>query len=175
MSQRLLLIVQPSSYRIAPYLQAAKQMGLTLLLASRGEHSLISEVHDGLHVDLDDHVAALAVILNEAKKSPFAGVLGTDDSTVELAALVAHHLDLPHNPPHSARLSRRKDLARAHLSLAACPVPTHCLIDLKLPIEQQMADLPWPCVLKPLNFSASRGVIVHGKKMVSRYLSTRWL
>ncbi len=134
-------------------------MGLEVLIASRGEHSLISEVHDGLHIDPDDFDTSLARILREAGKQPFAGILGSDDSTVELAARAAQRLGLPHNPPRAARLSRRKDLARAHLAQAGCPVPHHCLIDLSRPLEKQVAGLSWPCVLKPLNMSASRGVI----------------
>ncbi len=134
-------------------------MGLEVLIASRGEHSLITEVHAGLHIDLDDIPAAISVILEENSKKAFAGILGSDDSTVELAAQAAAQLNLPHNPPEAARLSRRKDLARAHLALADCPVPTHRLIDLNQPLKKQMTGLLWPCVLKPLNMSASRGVI----------------
>ncbi|HED19135.1 MAG TPA: hypothetical protein ENI74_06495, partial [Gammaproteobacteria bacterium] len=109
---RLLLIAQANSYRIAPYLRAAKRMGLEAMIASRGEFSLISEVHDGLNVDLDNAETSLASILQEADRVPFAGILGSDDSTVELAAMAAQTLGLPHNPPQAARLSRRKDLAR---------------------------------------------------------------
>jgi biotin carboxylase len=134
-------------------------MGLEVLVASRGEYSLISELHDGLHIDLDDFDSALANILDEARKAPFAGILGSDDSTVVLAASAAERLGLPHNPPEAARLSRRKDLARAQLALAGCPVPVHCLIDLNRSLQKQVAGLPWPCVIKPLHLSASRGVI----------------
>ncbi len=130
-----------------------------MLIASRGQHSLTTEVNQGLHVDLDDHDAALMTILAEASHCPFAGIIGSDDSTVELAADVAHRLDLPHNPPKSARLTRRKDLSRAHLMLAGCPVPLHCLLDLDRPLDTQIAGLPWPCVIKPLNMAASRGVM----------------
>ena len=134
-------------------------MGLEVLIGSRGEHSLTTEVNQGLHIDLDDHDAALAAILEEARSRPFAGIIGSDDSTVELAAHAARSLGLPHNPPDAARISRRKDLARAHLMLAGCPVPIHCLVDISKPLDRQMAGLPWPCVIKPLNMSASRGVI----------------
>ncbi len=134
-------------------------MGLEVLIASHGQYSLTTEISDGLHVDLDDHDAALQHILNAARHTPFVGILGSDDSTVELAALAARELNLPHNPPSAARLSRRKDLARAHLAQAGCPVPNHCLIDLAKPLEPQMQNLVWPCVLKPLHMSASRGVI----------------
>ncbi len=134
-------------------------MGLSVQIASRGKHSLISEVHDGLHVDLDDQVAALADILQQAEKTPFAAVLGSDDSTVELAALAAKRLGLPHNPPAAAKLTRRKDLARAHLARRGCAVPAHGLIKLEQELNPQLENIHWPCVLKPVNLSASRGVI----------------
>jgi len=159
MKPRFLLISQPNSYRIAPYIKAAQRMKLEVLIASTGQHSLITEVHAGIHIDLDDIPASLNTILDEAAKKSFAGILGSDDSTVELAATVAAKLGLPHNPSEAAKISQRKDLARAHLSLGDAPVPIHCLIDLNQPIEKQMAGLPWPCVIKPLSMSASRGVI----------------
>lgn len=134
-------------------------MGLDVLVASRGEYSLVSEIHDGLHIDLDDPDDACWRILQQARKTPFNGVLGSDDSTVELAASVARELGLAHNPPQAARLTRRKDLARAHLAEAGCAVPKHRLISLKKPLTPQIAGFGWPCVIKPLNLSASRGVI----------------
>ncbi|MCK5002547.1 MAG: phosphoribosylglycinamide synthetase, partial [Gammaproteobacteria bacterium] len=105
---RFLLISQPNSYRIAPYIKAAQRMGLEVLIASTGKHSLITEVHAGLHIDLDDKATSLDSILIEAKRKPFAGILGSDDSTVELAASAAAKLGLPHNPPEAAQISSRK-------------------------------------------------------------------
>lgn len=157
--KRLLLISHHNSYRIAPYIKAAKSIGLEVTIASQGKHSLVTEVAHGMHVDFDDADSVLDEILKENDKKPFAGILGSDDQTVELAASAAKALNLPHNPTSAAQCSRRKDLARARLSLAGCPVPVHCLLDITKPIEKQLADLPWPCVLKPLNMSASRGVI----------------
>ncbi|MDA3870408.1 MAG: ATP-grasp domain-containing protein [Gammaproteobacteria bacterium] len=163
MKQRFLLIAPPNSYRIAPYLNAARRMGLEVLIASSGRHSLITEVHAGLHIDLHEPQTALQTILAEARRCPFAGVLGSDDSSVQLAASVAAELGLAHNPPNAARISSRKDLARACLSRGGAATPLHCLIDLSKALEKQMASLPWPvswpCVIKPLHLSASRGVI----------------
>jgi len=157
--KRLLLIAHHNSYRIAPYIKAAKNLGLEVTIASQGKHSLVTEVANGIHIDFDDIESAISEILKANQVQPFAGILGSDDQTVELAAHTAKDLNLPHNPPQAAQFSHRKDLARAQLSLAGCPVPIHCLLDLSRPIKKQMAGLPWPCVLKPLNMSASRGVI----------------
>ena len=111
--QRLLLISEPNSYRLAPYISAAKKMGLDVLVASSGQYSLTSEVADGLHVDLSDTESSLKAILNQVGENPFSGVIGSDDSTVELASLVARELGFPHNSPSAARITRRKDLARS--------------------------------------------------------------
>jgi biotin carboxylase len=157
--KRLLLIAHHNSYRIAPYIKAAKNLGLEVTIASQGKHSLVTEVANGIHIEFDDIESALGEILKANQLQSFAGILGSDDQTVELAAHTAKALNLPHNPPQAAQFSHRKDLARAQLSLAGCPVPIHCLLDLNRPIKKQMSGLPWPCVLKPLNMSASRGVI----------------
>ena len=157
--KRLLLLSHHNSYRIAPYIKAAINLGLEVTIASEGQHSLVSEIANGLHIDFGNTGSTLKDILKENQRKSFAGILGSDDQTVELAAHAAKALGLPHNPPQAAQCSFRKDLARAQLALAGCPVPIHCLLDLTLPIKKQMAGLPWPCILKPLNMSASRGVI----------------
>ncbi len=157
--KHLLLISNHNSYRIAPYIKAAHNLGLQVSIASEGKHSLVSEVANGLHINFNDTATARQTILQAHAENPFAGILGSDDQTVELAAQVAKTLNLPHNPPQAALCTQRKDLARAQLSLNGSPVPLHCLLDLNLPLTKQMAGLPWPCVLKPLNMSASRGVI----------------
>ena len=56
---RLLLVSQPSSYRIAPFLNAARRLGFKTLIASQSEFSLITEINQGLNIDLiEDSVAA---------------------------------------------------------------------------------------------------------------------
>lgn len=159
LSKRLLLISHYNSYRIAPYIKAAKNLGLHVTIASEGKHSLVTEVANGMHVDFDSPDSVVDDILKENAIMPFSGILGSDDQTVELAALAAKALALPHNPPEAALYSHRKDFARAQLSLAGCHAPLHYLLDLTLDLDKQMLDFPWPCVLKPLNMSASRGVI----------------
>jgi len=157
--KRLLLISHHNSYRIAPYISAARRLGIEVTIASEGRHSLVTEVVNGVFVDFNDIQNASDTLLRQHSLTPFHGVLGSDDVTVELAASIARRLGLAHNPPEAARWSYRKDLARARLELAGCPVPWNRLLDLDRPIDAQTAELRWPCVLKPLNLSASRGVI----------------
>ncbi len=163
-NKRLLLISHHNSYRIAPYIKAASSLGLEVTIASAGQHSLVSEVANGMHIDFSDTDSAVNKIRQAHSEKPFAGILGSDDQTVELAAIAAKALSLPHNPPEAAIYSTRKDLARAQLAVAGSPVPAHYLLRLMQPIKKQMSELSqaglsWPCVLKPLNMTASRGVI----------------
>jgi len=156
---RLLLIAPHSSYRIVPYLKAAEKLGIDVLVASTSEHSLVSAVAEGLRIDLDDPDAAFQRILHTAAQRPYAGVVATDDGVVALAARVAEALGLPHNPPDAATLTSRKDLARARLAQHNVPVPTHRRIDLHADLHEQADHITYPCVVKPLSLSGSRGVI----------------
>ncbi|HHO68705.1 MAG TPA: ATP-grasp domain-containing protein, partial [Gammaproteobacteria bacterium] len=154
----MLLVTPPNSYRIAAYLGAARALGIAPVVASPGRHSLIGELAAGVHIDLHDPAAG-RLLLAAAARQPFDGVVATDDAAVQLASEVAATLGLPHNPPLAARLSRRKDLARACLQQAGVPVPAHRRIELDRPLAPQLEGLRYPVVVKPVSLSASRGVL----------------
>lgn len=155
---RLLLVTPPDSYRTSAYLAAAGRLRIPVLVASRGEHSLVPEIAEGLHVDLDSP-GAVDVLLHAAAEKPFTGVVATDDAAVELGSRIAAELGLPHNPPEAARRSRRKDLSRQALAAAGVGVPGFFTIDLGQPLAAQFRDADFPRVIKPLALSGSRGVI----------------
>ncbi len=155
---RVLLVAPPHSYRIAAYVQAAHSLEIDILVASEGRHSLVGAVAQGLHVDLDSP-EALPSLVAEGRERGFAGVVATDDGTMELATAVADVLGLPHNPVESMRIARRKDLARQTLATAGLPVPGFRLLDLTALENSQIRTLRYPCVVKPLALSGSRGVI----------------
>lgn len=156
---RILLLAPPGSYRIAPYLFAARRLGIEPLIASTGKHALVSMYDEGLNLDFDHPDEALAIIREAAGPGGLAAVVATDDATVALASEVSRAFGLPGNDPEAALLSRRKDLGRSRLQEAGLPVPVHRRIDLHAPLAGQVADFPFPCVVKPLAMSGSRGVI----------------
>ena len=125
-------------------------------MVSEGEYTLAAA--GGLRVDLGDEEKALESIRAAARREGgFAAVVAPDDATVELAGRVASELGLAGNPPGAARLSRRKDLARACLAAAGVRVPEFRVLDLRRPLE--LSGISFPCVVKPIAMSASRGVI----------------
>jgi hypothetical protein len=154
---RLLLIAPPNSYRTVPYLDAARSQGINVLVASEGRFSLVSEIAGAAY--RSRRSAALDSLLAANVENPFTGVVATDDASVELASRIAEALNLPHNPPQAAWFTRRKDLLRQALATASMPVPAFRIIDLQQPIASQLGRLDYPCVIKPLSLSASRGVI----------------
>ena len=155
---RLLLIAPPNSYRTVSYLESARRQGVDVLVASEGEHSLVGAIASGLHIDLDAP-EALDQLLRANQERPFNGVVATDDTTVELGSRIAQTLKLPHNPPQAAQYSHRKDLSRQVLQAAGVRVPDFRVLSLGKAIAPQLEELEFPCVVKPLSLSASRGVI----------------
>ncbi|MEE9493102.1 MAG: ATP-grasp domain-containing protein [Gammaproteobacteria bacterium] len=156
--QRVLLVAYPNSYRIGAYLRAAKALGVAVIVASPGKYSLVTAVAAGIHINLNDP-HAVEQLLEVSQTMPFEGVIATDDASVELASQIAHKLGLPGNSPKAAKISRRKDLSRACLLAASVPVPEFLLLNLRQPLQMQLAGLDYPVVIKPVSLSGSRGVI----------------
>ena len=156
---RVLLLTPPGSYRVHAYLEAARDLGIGMIVASEGEYSLVPGLGEGLRVEFADTEAVIGQVVRAHRARPIAGVVATDDGTVELANRVAAALGLAHNAASAARITRRKDLARAALAAAGLPVPAVRRVDLRRPIAPQIAGVEFPCVVKPLALSASRGVI----------------
>ena len=156
---RVLLIAPHGSYRTASYIKAANTLNIDVLIASQGEHSIVSDYVQGLHVNFQNEKHAIDVILAEAKKQAFCGIIGTDDTTTELAAKVAEKLSLPHNEPQAVKIAQRKDLARLSLKKSNVKIPVFDLLTTTKSLSEQTIQVDFPAVIKPVALSASRGVI----------------
>lgn len=156
---RVLVIAPHGSYRTASFIKAANQLGVDVLIASQGEHSIVSDYVKGLHIDFQEKEQSIEIILSEAKKQSFSGIIGTDDVTTELAAHIAAKLNLPHNNPQAVKVAQRKDLARLSLKNANVKLPEFDLLTTSQPLSQQRINVSYPAVIKPIALSASRGVI----------------
>ena len=82
------------------------------------------------------------------------------DKPALAAAHIAARLGLRFHPPEAVEAAGNKYLARERLLLPPdCPVPAYFRVTLDCDVLTACARAPWPCVLKPLGLSASRGVI----------------
>jgi len=156
---RILLVSPPDSYRISPYVRAARSLGVEVMLASQGEWTLASPDAKGINVNLDDPDAALAILRDYLTVNPVDAVLGTDDGSLLLASRLAASLDLAHNPPEAVNAARRKDLSRRCLRRAGLPVPEHSVIAMPITGDPEPPACGYPCVVKPVAMAGSRGVI----------------
>ena len=155
----MLVIAPARSYRIPAYFSAAEALGVEMVLASDGRHSLVSRVAKGVHIEFSEPERSHRRLLDAIREESISAIVATDDAATELSSRVAESLGLPHNPPSAARIARRKDLARAALASAGVRVPRFRTIDLRHPCMPQIDGIGYPCVVKPLALAASRGVI----------------
>ena len=155
----VLLIAPHGSYRTAPFIHAAQQMGIKVLVASQGQYSIVSDYARGIHIDFSAMDAALQTLLQVAQQQQVCAVIGTDDLSTGLAAQVCDALQVPHNPSQAVEIARRKDLARDRLEQAGIQKPRHYMLDRQQANESQLPLFGFPVVVKPLALSASRGVI----------------
>jgi biotin carboxylase len=158
----LLLLVPTRSYRTEDFLDAAERIGVPVVLGSDLCHKVEETFgpRAGL-VSLDYRQPAKAAERVEAlaREQPVRGIVPTDEGTAVIASLAAARLGLPHNPPEATRRAANKHAQREVLAAAGLPVPPFSLHLLADGPERAAARVPYPCVLKPLVLSASRGVI----------------
>ena len=158
-SASVVILAPRSSYRSSPYIDAAQKHGIPIVLISDGEPWLTRRDIPGFAADFSDSGAAVEFIYSELGGISVSAVIGTDDSVMELAAAVSEKLQIPSNSPQAMKITRRKDLSRQVLATSSLRVPKFTCVDLDEDTEQQVGDVTFPCVVKPINLSASRGVI----------------
>src|SRR5882672_8436405 len=160
---KVVLVLPKSGYRNEDFVAAAQRLGLEVIAASDVCHQL-ADIWDESPVALrfrDAEAAADELARGVAERKPVA-VVGVDDLTALVAALAAERLGLPHNPPEAVAAARSKALSRQKLREAHLSVPRFELVPTELAgaeLEGLLERAPYPCVVKPLVLSGSRGVI----------------
>jgi len=162
MEPALLLLVPLSSYRTDDFLAAAARLGVPVVVGSDLCHAV--EERFGarageLSLDYRHPERAARRVVELAAERRIGGIVPTDEGTAIIAALAAAELGLRHNPPEATRRAANKHLQRQALREAGLPVPPFSLHPLAEGPERAARQAPYPCVLKPLGLSASRGVI----------------
>lgn len=93
------------------------------------------------------------------RQVPFHAVMPVDEDTAVVAAAVAQALGLAYNPPEAAAAAGLKHKMRGMLAGAGVGVPGFELVSLDGPPAEPAKRVTYPCVLKPVFLSGSRGVI----------------
>ena len=141
-------------------MEAARQIGVELTVASEQPSTLAAANPAGLlTLDFEQPQRAADAVRVFAQQYPINGVVGVDDRTALVAAAIATKLKLNGNPVHAAIAASDKYLQRQLLARATVPIPRFVLRELDEDPATIAKSIAYPCVLKPVRLSASRGVI----------------
>jgi biotin carboxylase len=153
---RLLLFAATTGYQIRVFAEAARRLDVDLTLATDRCHVLEDPWGDrAIPVRFGDTQASLEALRGRR----FDAVAAVGDGPAVLAADVADALGIPFHPRAAVRACHDKYLARQLFDAAGLPVPLFFRVALADGPEVAARRAPYPCVLKPLGLSGSRGVI----------------
>jgi len=156
-SKRLLLFAATTGYQIREFAHAGQRLGIDVTLATDRCGRMDDPWGDGaLPVKFDHRMMATLEALRGMR---FDGVAAVGDGPAEAAAVAAEMLGVPFHLPAAARACRDKFLARQLYQAAGMRTPWFFRTALDGDPASSAARATYPCVLKPLGLSASRGVI----------------
>jgi len=151
--------MSPATYRAGAFLSAAKKLHVEVVVGIDLPEQLSEYWHVPLGLDFLDQEASVRAIVEFAEQHPIHAIISVDDSAVELAARASAALGLAHNSPQAAEAARDKLLMRTLMSKGGAPCPVFRPFSLNADPAWVATQIAYPCVVKPLRLSGSRGVI----------------
>ena len=157
---RLLLLMSTTTYRAHDFLAAARRLGIDAVIGS-DQQQVLAALTPGRTLTLDFLQPAENVenIVAFARQYPLDAIVAVDDDGTLLAAMASEMLNLPHNAADAVAAARNKYLTRQLLAQSELPQPAFCCYPIDADPAAIAQDIRFPCVVKPLFLSASRGVI----------------
>lgn len=158
--KRVLLLIPTTSYRAHDFMAAATKLGIDIIVGSNQQQVLEQFQKDSTFtIDFYDLERGVEQISAFAKKYQLDAIIPVDEETTLLAATAANVLGIPHNAPEAVEASVDKHRFRTRLANSGIPSPWFSLVSLDDNPSQIAQTVSFPCVLKPLSLSGSRGVI----------------
>ncbi len=158
--KRVLLLATTTGYQTRSFGDAAEKLGARLVFATDRCDQLEDPWWDqAVPIRFHDEERSTAAILEAVNGTSVDGVLAVGDRPTVIAACVAQALGLRGNTPDAACASRNKLASRIALRTAGLPVPWFQPVPAESDPRTLANVVPYPCVVKPLAMSGSRGVI----------------
>jgi biotin carboxylase len=157
---RLLLLASKLGYQTRSFAEAAKRLGVEVIIGSDRCHQLDDPWSDGaipLHFEQPEQAAAR--LAEAVRDGPVQGILALGDRQTVTAAYAAGLLGLRYNSPEGVENCRSKLRQREALRAAGLPVPGFFAFSLDDSLPGVLSRVNFPCVVKPLRLAASQGVI----------------
>src|SRR5262245_2550151 len=157
---RILLLLPTTTYRTKAYIEAALNIHADIVAASEQPSTMQYSNPAGLlTLDFLNPERAAQQAKQFAAQYPIDAVIPVDENTAVVAAYVAEALGLQHNSSASTIIAKNKHLMRETLSRAGVPVPRFWHFTLDEDRTAVAKRAAYPCVVKPVALSTSRGVM----------------
>jgi biotin carboxylase len=163
---RVLLLSTTTGYQLRAFNDAAERLGIELVFATdRCDHLDDPWQDAAIPIRFYEPGASVAAIADAAVVRPIDGVIAVGDRPMVLAALAANRLGITWHSVEGAAASMDKRRSRAALAEAGLPSPRFTALSVTAPAGLAVAGagpaspIEFPCVLKPVGLSGSRGVI----------------
>ena len=155
----VLVLATTTGYQTRAFGDAAVRLGVDLVFATDRCHLIEDPWQDhAIPIRFYDEDTSVAAIVEAARERPIDGVIAVGDRPTVVAARVADALGLSFHSPDAAAIARDKRRTRECLRQAGLPVPWWIPIPLSTPLAPS-PEPRYPCVLKPVSLSGSRGVM----------------
>jgi formate-dependent phosphoribosylglycinamide formyltransferase (GAR transformylase) len=157
---RLLLIAATTGYQTRSFAAAAARVGADVTLATDRCHILEDPWRDrAIPIRFEAPRESAELLAQAVRDLAIEGIAAVADRPTLIAALTAEKLGLSWHPAHAAAACRDKHKMRELFAEVGLPVPRSERIPIDCHPAAVSTRLLFPCVLKPLGLSGSRGVI----------------
>jgi formate-dependent phosphoribosylglycinamide formyltransferase (GAR transformylase) len=158
---RILLLSHTTGYQLRAFNDAAESLGMEIVFATDRCYKLDDPWQDrAIPVRFHELDAAVSAIARHDRNHPIHGVIAVGDRPVILAARAAETLGLPWHSVAGAQASTDKRRSRTAMMQAGLSSPRFTVVPAHHMAGSAAAVIAeYPCVLKPLGMSGSRGVI----------------
>jgi hypothetical protein len=163
-NRRLLILTTKLGYQTRAFVDAAQKLGLGIAFGTDRCGKLDDPWGDhAVPLKFEHPDDAARRVLQSPDLGDIHAVVSLGDRPTPTAARIAHALRLPHHSAAAADACRDKYRSREILRRAGLQVPRFIRLGLEISADDlcsAIAEGPgFPCVLKPLALSGSRGVI----------------
>ena len=158
--RRVLLLATTTGYQTRAFEEAAARLGIDLVYATDRCHTLDDPWQDqAIPIRFHQADVSVAAIVEAARAKAFDGLLAVGDRPTLIAAQAAQALGLPWHPPEAVTIAGNKQQTRERLRAEGLAVPWFVPGSIDADPRALADELTYPCVLKPLALSGSRGVM----------------
>ena len=158
--RRLLLFTNKLGYQTRSFEAAARKHATEIIYVTDRCHQLEDPWGDrAIAVHFESAQSAAANVVEALNGKNVDGILALGDSPSVAAAYTARELGIPYNHPSSVEACRSKLRMREVFRETGLKTPWFRTTNLDPLPEPALLGIYYPCVLKPLSLSASRGVI----------------